>query len=464
MTDISAPGDRLGADDPLARRQSEGERAEPQGFAAQAAWTLTEPANEVFFTLVIRYVFSAYFVGHVAATSAQGDAMWASSQAIGGLAVAILAPVAGSYADAAGPRKGWIAFFALLAIGCCASLWWSAPGSAALPVIIAVTAAAIAVETMLAFTNAVLPSVASSRRAGLLSGITFGFGQLAGIIALVTIILLSEQANPLGMPKETRVVDRLSGPIAAAAILVFLVPLFLFVKDEPRRSFASRSAAATSGVKTLWATFREAVRNRNMRIFLIGRAFGSDGMSTVFAFGGILAARSFGWSADQLAVFGIVVTVFSAAGGFLGGFIDMRLGSRISLVSGLALVALGTAGILSTDETRLFGMPFGGADAPVFRSPQEIGFMISGAVIALGAGPVFASMRGLMAKIAPLDRMTAYFGVYAMVGKATNFLGPAVVLAVASSTGSLRIGLCVAFVFLAIGAWSFAQVKPERLA
>lgn len=69
-----------------------------------------------------------------------------------------------------------------------------------------------------------------------------------------------------------------------------------------------------------------------------------------------------------------------------------------------------------------------------------------------------------MAKIAPLDRMTAYFGVYAMVGKATNFLGPAVVLAVASSTGSLRIGLCVAFVFLAIGAWSFAQVKPERLA
>jgi UMF1 family MFS transporter len=59
--------------------------------------------------------------------------------------------------------------------------------------------------------------------------------------------------------------------------------------------------------------------------------------------------------------------------------------------------------------------------------------------------------------------MTAYFGLYALVGKATNFLGPLVVAGATAVTGSVQTGLAVSLVFLALGALAFAQVREERI-
>jgi len=432
----------------------------PKGTAAQVAWTLTEAANEPFFTLIRSYVFSAYFVGTLALTKGDGQAAWGLVQGVGGLLVAVLAPALGAFADTAGPRKPWIAAFAALSVTTCAGLWFAVPGTPLWQVSLAVLAATVAVEIMLVFTNACLPSIAGPRRTGLLSGATFGFGQLAGIGALLLVVYLSD--NPLSaFAGEPNAVDRAAGPIAAAAIVLFLLPLFLLMPDEPRRATA-RADLAREGLGTLWRTLRSAAAERNMRLFMIGRAFGTDGMTTIFAFGGILAADAFGWRAGQLATFGIVVTACAAAGGFVGGLIDARIGSRRALVGGLVTIGVGAAGLLTTDATHLFAVAVAPSDGPAFTSPQELGFVASAIVIALGAGPVHGAMRGLMARIAPLERMTAYFGVYALVGKATNFIGPLVVGAVAASVGSLRLGLTCAFVFLAIGIWAFSKVREER--
>jgi UMF1 family MFS transporter len=439
-----------------------GGRARRLGVA-QAAWTLTEAGNEPFFALVQRFVFASYFAAQLFADADAGAETWGFALALAGVALGVLAPVLGAFADAAGPRKPWIAALMTASIVSCAALWFAAPGLPVLPVVIAVIVATVSVELLVVFTNAALPSLAPPERVGALSGLCFGFGQIAGLIALGLILWAADQTDLFGMTDSAHAVDRLAGPIAAAAVLIFLTPFMLIAPDEPVRPLGDRMQAARAGLSTLWRTLREAIANPNMRAFIIGRAIGADGMSILFAFGGILAATLYGWSADRLAVFGIFVTVFAAIGGFLGGWIDGRLGSRNTILVGFVLVAIGAFGLIGAGDARIAFTPVAPTPGPLGYTLPEFGFVVSAMFVAIGSGPAIASMRALMAKIAPLDRMTSYFGLYSLVGKATFFLGPLSYAAASRALDDSQLALGVCFIFLAIGVVAFLNVREERI-
>jgi UMF1 family MFS transporter len=66
-----------------------------------------------------------------------------------------------------------------------------------------------------------------------------------------------------------------------------------------------------------------------------------------------------------------------------------------------------------------------------------------------------------MASLAPPGEVAAYFGLFALSGRATGFLGPAVLAAVTVATDSQRAGMATVVVFLAIGAAILATVKAR---
>jgi UMF1 family MFS transporter len=423
----------------------------------EAAWSLTEAANEPFFNLVQRYVFAPYFAGTVAATQAEGASIWGFALGAAGLAIAILAPVLGSIADSGARLKPWLAGAGVVTALASASLWFAVPGSPLLAVAVAVFVAAVAVELMNQFSNAFLPVAVRRERMGLLSGLSFGISQLAGLLVLLLVLVLS-QAMPAWLAAVPHGIDRLAGPIAAAAVAIFLTP-FLFVA---RDRVPTARASATAGLAALRLTLAEAWADRNMRLFLLARMLAADGMTIVFAFGAVLAAASFGWKADTLARFGLVITVFGVLGGFAAGFVDRLLGPRRLSLLGLVLIMIGSASVVLTDQTRLFGIETGIALAEPLASPQEWGFMLAGAFIAAGAAFALAGMRTMMALLAPAPKIAAYFGLYAFVGKATAFVGPTLVGAVAAATGSVRPGIAVAVLFLAAGAAALAAVRSPN--
>jgi UMF1 family MFS transporter len=135
-------------------------------------------------------------------------------------------------------------------------------------------------------------------------------------------------------------------------------------------------------------------------------------------------------------------------------------------MAGFGLVLVGLAGLLGAGAGSIFGLQTGAAPGGPLSSPQEQLFVAAAILVSLGAGPAIAGMRALMATIAPPGRVSACFGLYAFVGKATNFLGPLLVGLVISATGSLRLGLCVALAFLLFGIACFARMPaaPARLA
>jgi UMF1 family MFS transporter len=168
----------------------------------------------------------------------------------------------------------------------------------------------------------------------------------------------------------------------------------------------------------------------------------------------VLAGQLFGWKAGTLATFGVVVTVAAATGGFLSVVIDKWLGARRTVITGMAIVLAGSAALLSIGSAANAGEPFVTINEKLFTAAALL--------IALGSGPAIAGMRALMAEIAPPDRVTAAFGLYAFSGRATNFVGPLVLGLIVSGTGSLRAGLLVALVFLLIGIGCFITLPADN--
>jgi UMF1 family MFS transporter len=289
---------------------------------------------------------------------------------------------------------------------------------------------------------------------GMLSGLSFGVSQLAGMLVLLLVIALSRAEIPWleAVPNST---DRLAGPIAAGAVLVFLTPFLLVAKDRT----GAGKASVGQGLRDLKATLGEAWADRNMRLFLIARMISADGMAIVFGFGAVLAAASFGWKADSLAVFGLMITTFGVVGGFLGGWLDERIGAKRLTLLGILMMGIGSASVALTDAGRLFGFTTGVPLGAPLSTPQEWGFLGAGALIAAGAAFTVSGMRTMMAMLAPPEKIASYFGLYAFVGKATAFVGPTLVGLIASQTGSVRPGIFLAVLFLGASYAVLAMVR-----
>src|SRR5215212_8599323 len=96
---------------------------------AIVGWLLFDWACQPFFTLVTTFVFAPYFATALAPNPVEGQSLWGYATAAAGLVLAFLSPVAGSIADAAGPKKPWIAASGLVLVTASAALWWAAPGA-----------------------------------------------------------------------------------------------------------------------------------------------------------------------------------------------------------------------------------------------------------------------------------------------------------------------------------------------
>jgi UMF1 family MFS transporter len=94
---------------------------------------------------------------------------------------------------------------------------------------------------------------------------------------------------------------------------------------------------------------------------------------------------------------------------------------------------------------------------------SELAYLAAGCVIGIVAGPIQSASRTLLVRLAPKEEITEYFGLYALVGKATAFLGPLMIGAVTAATGSLRLGMSVILLFLVVG-YALLKTVPDARA
>ena len=442
--------------------------------AAVVSWIFFDWAAQPYFTLITTFVFAPYFAAHVAPDAASGQALWGFATAAAGIVIALLSPVFGAIADATGRRKPWIAAFgAMLVVGSCL-MWIGRPGAPELivPLLAAYVLATIGVEFATVFNNAMMPTLVPPERIGRLSGTGWATGYIGGIVSLI-LVLGFLAANPdsgrtlfglqplFGLDPVTHEGDRISGPLTGLWFIVFVLPMFLFTPDYPARH--RLGAAMREGLGQLQVTLRSLPQQRDIALFLIANMIYTDGLVSLFAFGGIYAAGTFGWNTIQIGTFGIILAAAGTLGGWFGGKLDDRLGPKRVIAGSMTLLLLAIIAILLVSRDSILFIPVTPAmpGGPLFASLPERAYLLLGCIIGACGAPLQAASRSLLIRMVPRDQVAQYFGLFALTGKVTSFIGPLLIGTVTALTASQKAGMAVLVLFFAAGLLLLARVNAH---
>jgi UMF1 family MFS transporter len=397
----------------------------PAPRRALIAWALWDCATSPFAAIVVTFVFPAYLARGVVGDEIRGTELWGWTMAISGLLLVVLAPITGAIADAGGPRKPWIVATSALAAAATAALWLATPEpSSALFLLGMVLLANTALELGAVFYNALLPELAPPERMGFWSGRAWAIGYGSGLLALLLVLFafVLPSVPPFGLDRDAAEHVRIAGPVTAAALVLFTLPLALLVPDRPRAT-ASLAETWRATRARLAATLPLFRARPAILVFLVARLLYNDGLDTLFTFGGLYAAGTFAMDVQEVMLFGILLNLTAGLGAWLLAPLDDRLGSKRTILLSLSgLLGFGLLALLVT---------------------SKLAFWIAGALLGLFVGPVQAASRTMLARLAPEDSRAELFGFYALTGRITAALGPWAVGTVTALAQSQRAGMAV---------------------
>ncbi len=440
-------------------------------------WYFFDWASQPYNTLMLTFIFGPYFAqtaaAHLmstgmseAAAEAQAQAWWGYGLTVSGLSIAFLAPVLGSIADSTGRRMPWIWLFSLLYFVGSFGTWWSAPDSF-MPVLALFFfgIGLIGMEFATIFTNSFLPSMGPKEELGRISGSGWAFGYVGGVVALIAMLMLFQAGGngrtmaglePLfGLDTGTKADTRIVGPFTAIWFAVFMVPFFLWVREtspsEPRLPYRFGK-----GLSELVETLRNLPGNPSLLAYLGSSMFYRDALNGMYTFGGIYALGVLNWSIIQIGVFGIIAAISGAVFCWIGGYIDRALGPKPVITMCCFILMFTAILIISLSPTSVFGIPI----AEGSSLPDQL-FYVAGMLIGAGGGVLQSASRNMLTRQGNPERMTEAFGLYALSGKATSFLAPALIAVTSDITGSQRLGVTPLIGLFAIGLVLLWWVKPD---
>lgn len=397
---------------------------QPISRKAVVSWALWDWATQPFNSVILTFVFASLFLvsdsflpADIAAlpdTDPVKEAALAElasgygvASTAAGILILLLAPVLGQTADRSGRKKRWLGVFTVvLALLQFALFFTFADPTFFWYGAIVLSLGAVVSEIAGVNYNAMLVEVSTPRTIGRVSGLGWGLGYIGGIIALALVVALTF-ADWFGMDTSNGLAYRLIAVGCGVWTIVFAIPLLVNVPERAAPHSAERIGFLAAYEHLVTDIVRLYRTERPTFWFLLASAVYRDGLAGVFAFGGVLAARAFGFSATEVMVFGIAANLVAGASTIVAGRFDDRFGARaviVATLSGLIAVAV-----------LLF----------VLQDAGSIVFWIAGLILSGCVGPAQAASRSLLARVTPPGMQGEIFGLYATTGRVASFLSPA---------------------------------------
>jgi UMF1 family MFS transporter len=298
----------------------------------------------------------------------------------------------------------------------------------------------IAFEMGNVFYNAYLPEISTRGTIGRISGIGWGVGYIGGLFAMFIAMIgfVSPEVPWFGFSKELGANIRATNLLVACWFALFSIPLFLFGKSPVPAARRGAGEIVKNGLSDLRATFHEIKNYREIVRLLIARMIYNDGIVTVFAFGGIYAAGTFGFTFQEIMIFGIGLNVAAGIGALLMGIFDDKLGGKKTIQISNIVLALAT--LLAV------------------MAPGKTLFWVAGILFGFFAGPNQSASRSLMGRFVPREKENQFFGFFAFSGKLTAFFGPFFLGVLTEIFNSQRAGLFVVVLFFVLGGLLLTRV------
>ena len=438
-------------------------------------WMMFDWATQPFYTLGLTFIFGPYFASVAsdaflnsgmdeASAKAGAQTIWSWGQAVSGFFVAVFGILAGAYADSTGRRMPWLWAASVIFVICAWMLWYMVPdGSAIWSSLIIFSVAFVAAELALVFTNAVLPSLGGQREVGKISGNGAALGYTGGILSLfIMLFFFFDDGGKtfIGLDPgfglldpEKREGTRAVGPLIAIWFVIFMVPYFIWVKEDKN---PNRQGGFSQSMKELKASLLGMLKRPSLFSFMGAQMFYRDALNGLYAFGGVYAVLVLDWGLTQLGIFGILGGISAALVTWISGKYDRKLGPKPVIYFHVWVLIFVSFCIIGMSRTSFYGITLlDGSNLP------DIIFYVCGAAIGGSGGGVYAASRSMMVRHTNKARPTEAFGLFALAGKATAFLAPLLIGIFTYLLNDARLGFSPVIGLFILGVFLLRWVDPD---
>ncbi len=362
------------------------------------AWYLYDFGNSAYAAVVILAIYSAYFKEGVVG-GAEGTRLWGVAVAIAMLVSAIISPVLGAIADYRASRKKMLAFFTSICCLFTGLLFFVHKGDVLMGMGFFILAE-IGYRASQVFYNGLLPSVSTRQTVGRVSGNGWAIGSLGGIVCLLIVL-------PLVVSIGGNFVLRSTMVLTAVFFAIATLPLFFHVGEPGSvKELPEGKSVLTIGFSQIAKTFRNARHFKQYMKFLLAFILFNDGVMITLNFAAIIGGVLHGFEREQMIVLIILVQFTNVVGAWVFGLLADRASAKQALLQSVVLMI----------ATVLWMM----------ENTSDTMFYVIGALAGFAMAGLQSVSRTMVAKLCPAHRAAEFFGLFAVAGRSSSFIGPAI--------------------------------------
>ena len=406
------------------------------GKRSQLSWAFYDWANSAFATTVMAGFFPVFFKEFWASDLPVTDStFWLGvGNSVASILVVVLAPFIGALADQGGHKKKLLILFAFLGILMSASLYFVASGFWVMALLI-YGLGVIGFSGSIVCYDALLVDVAPASQLDRVSAFGFAMGYLGGGLLFALNVVMVLKPALFGLADASAAV-RAAFLMVGIWWAVFSIPVILYVKE--RKPPAVPSGIFRSAIQELISNIREVGQYRMAFTFLIAYWLYIDGVDTIVRMA-VDYGMAIGFEASDLLA-ALLVTQFV---GFPAALVFGRIGERFGPKAGINVALMIYVLVV------------------IWAWHMQAVWEFYGLAVSIGLvqGGIQALSRSLYARLIPVERAGAFFGMYNMLGKFAAVLGPLLVGVVSMLTSNPRSGILAILLLFVAGGLVLQKVR-----
>lgn len=412
-------------------------------------WLTYDWANSAFYTTVIGVLAGPYITGLAQADVGVGgsvlplgpfgtitaDNLFTATLGVSVFLQVFLLPVLGSIADYTNLKKKMMAVFCYLGV-IASSLVFFITGDSYLIGCLLLLIANMSFAAANVFYNAFIVDLTTEDKRDKISSYGFAAGYCAGVLVLISNLLLINYAPALGI--STGMAVRLSMLFASLWWGIWALITFKLIRSrEATKKQHPNTSLIKVGFIEVGRTLKDLYGLKYTMLFLMAYLLYNDGIQTVILNSSIFLSQelyvSRGLEVDSS--FLVIIFIIAQFAALIGALIFERISRWIGPKRTIILSLIIWSGIV------IFAYAF------LQNKTQAI---IMASFIGLVLGSAQALSRSLYSQLIPKDRESSFFGLYEISEKGTSWMGNLVFAVVVGMTGSYRQAiLAIIFFFIA---------------
>jgi len=380
-------------------------------------WAMFDFANQAYTLLIITVIFPVLFttviVGDAGDDYRLGNLLWSVALGLSYFMVVLSGPVFGAIMDYSALKKRFLFLSYVLTIVATSLLYFVEPGMIVLGVTLIIISN-FAYATGESFIAAFLTSLGPPKDLGKISGFGWALGYIGGLFSAGFVIVYLGDATAENFERI-----RWVGPFAAVFFMLAAIPTFLWVKEPGRRrSLPKGESLVSMGFTRLGRTIRAVKQYWDLAVFLVSVFFAMAGIYIVISFAFIYGDQIVMWDENVRVLMFVIVQITAALGAFVFGYIQDKIGAKLTYNLTLGLWFFAVLGIWGvTDFTVWFNSVFSTS-----LEAQHM-FLYIGVLAGLSLGSSQSASRALVGIFSPEEKSAEFFGFWGLSNKLAGVFG-----------------------------------------